>query len=92
MWRAAFPPGRRGLLGVAAWGTVRGPGLRTLDLSLQKIFPISDKRRAEFRTEFINLTNTPIFNAPSKGLGPGLGKINSSQGARNIQFGLKIYY
>ncbi len=81
-----------GTFGSCGVGTVRGPGLRTLDLSLQKIFPIGDKRRVEFRTEFINLTNTPIFTAPSTGLGSGLGKIYSSQGARNIQFGLKIYY
>ena len=83
---------RPGTFGTCGIGTVRGPGLRTADLSLQKLFPIGKRDRLEFRAEFINFTNTPIFNAPSPYLGPGLGRIASSQGSRNIQFGLKFYY
>jgi len=82
-------PGTFGNCGV---GTVRGPGLRTADLSLQKEFPVRGDRRIEFRAEFINFTNTPIFYAPWTGLGPTLGYVSSSQGARNIQFALKVYY
>jgi hypothetical protein len=66
--------------------------LRTFDLGLQKSFPISESKRVEFRSEFINFTNTPIFNAPAAWIGAGFGQVTSSQGARNIQFGLKIYY
>jgi hypothetical protein len=40
----------------------------------------------------INFTNTPILNAPSTGLGQTLGLVNSSQGARQIQFGLKYNF
>jgi hypothetical protein len=82
----------KGTFGTCGNGTVRGPGLRTADLSLQKEFPIGERRRFEFRAEFLNFTNTPIFNAPYAWLGPELGKIYSPQGARNIQFGLKLYY
>src|SRR5262249_43898432 len=39
-------------------GTVRGPGLSTLDLSFQKFFPLSENKQIEFRSEFINFTNT----------------------------------
>ena len=81
-----------GTFGTCGVGTVRGPGLRTFDLSLQKAFPIDERKRFEFRAEFINLTNTPIFYSPNTGLGPGLGTICCSQGPRNIQFGLKLYY
>jgi hypothetical protein len=81
-----------GTFGTCAVGTVRGPGLRTADLSLQKLFPIGDQKHVEFRAEFINFTNTPIFNGPSTGLGQGLGTITSSQGARNVQFAVKLYY
>jgi hypothetical protein len=73
-------------------GTVRGPGLSSLDLSFLKQFSITERTRLEFRSEFINLTNTPILNSPSTGLGSSLGLLQSSQGPRNIQFGLKLYY
>jgi Carboxypeptidase regulatory-like domain/TonB dependent receptor len=81
-----------GTFGTCGIGTVRGPGLRTADVSLQKEFPIHDEQRIEFRAEFINFTNTPIYSAPETVLGPFLGKIMSSQGPRNIQFGLKLYF
>ena len=49
--------------------------------------------KLEFRTDFINLTNTPILGAPNLfGSGPTLGLITTSQGARQIQFALKFYY
>ncbi len=74
-------------------GIVRGPGLKTFDMSLTKAFPIQESRRVEFRTDFINLTNTPIFGAPgSFGPGASLGHISSAQGERQIQFALKLYY
>jgi hypothetical protein len=73
-------------------GTIRGPGLHTVDLSLVKIFPITERQNLEFRGEFINFTNTPILNAPDHGLGTNLGLLNGSQGERNIQFGLKYSF
>jgi hypothetical protein len=86
---AAPAPRSFGTCGV---GTVRGPGLTTFDLSLQKQFQFTEDQRLEFRTEFINSTNTPILNSPSTGLGGELGRVGSSQGARNIQFALKYYF
>jgi hypothetical protein len=73
-------------------GIIRGPGLHTADLSISKLFSITEHQNLEFRAESINFTNTPILNAPSSGLGPDLGLVNSSQGARNIQFGLKYNF
>jgi hypothetical protein len=81
-----------GTFGTCGNGTVRGPGLHTADISLQKGFPIDNEKRIEFRAEFLNFTNTPIFYAPATGLGPSLGTITRSQGARNIQFALKFYF
>jgi hypothetical protein len=78
--------------GTCGVSTVRGPGLSSLDLSFLKQFPITERVRFEFRGEFINLTNTPILNSPSTGLGADLGRITSSQGPRNVQFALKLYY
>ena len=89
---AVFGPAAPGTFGTCGVGTVRGPGLATLDLGVHKEFAIDEKRRIQFRTEFLNFTNTPILNAPGAGLGADLGRVTSAQGARNIQFGLKIYY
>ena len=86
---SAPSPGSFGSCGV---GTVRGPGLSTLDLSFQKSFPMFENKRIEFRSEFINFTNTPILNSPGIGLGSDLGRITSSQGSRVIQMALKFLF
>jgi hypothetical protein len=82
-------PGTFGTCGVAS---VRGPGLHNLDLGIEKQIPITERKYFQIRTEFLNFTNTPILNYPVPWLGSDLGRVNSSQGARNIQFGLKLYY
>jgi hypothetical protein len=85
----AAAPGTFGTCGV---GTVRGPGLSTADLSIQKEFPLGELKRLEFRAEFFNVTNTPILNSPNTFLTFRLGLIDRSQGERNIQFALKFHY
>ena len=81
----SFGPAVPGTFGTCGVGTVRGPGLHTLDFSLAKFFEFTERQKLEFRAEAINLTNTPILNSPNAGLGNTLGLVNSSQGARNIQ-------
>jgi len=61
-------------------------------MSFQKFFPLLENKRIEFRSEFINFTNTPILNSPSIGLGPDLGRITSAQGSRVIQLALKLNF
>lgn len=73
-------------------GIVRGPGLHTVDLSVSKLFPVTERANVEFRAEAINVSNTPILAAPNNSLGPTLGLVNNSQGARNIQFGMKLNF
>jgi hypothetical protein len=51
-------------------GSFRGPGLATADLNLTKQFRITERFNLEFMTQFINVTNTPIFGAPSASCGP----------------------
>jgi len=87
-------PGTFGTCGV---GTVRGPGLRTIDASAAKFFNLSERFKLEFRGEAVNLFNTPILNAPNTGLGGGLGLLQGAGGAygtfgRQIQFALKFHY
>jgi hypothetical protein len=83
---------RPGTFGSCGVGTVRGPGLSTLDLSFQKFFPITETKRIEFRGEFINFTNTPILNSPGVFPGPDRGRLTSSQGPRNVQLALKFFF
>jgi hypothetical protein len=78
--------------GTCGVGTVRGPGLHNVDMSVSKFFAITEKQNLEFRSEFTNLTNTPILNSPNAGYGTTLGAITSAQGARNIQFALKYHF
>jgi hypothetical protein len=89
---ADFGVPAKGTFGSCGVGTVRGPGLHTVDLSLSKLFTITERQHLEFRAEFLNATNTTILNAPVSTVGATLGLIQSSQGARNIQFGLKYKF
>jgi hypothetical protein len=61
-------------------------------MSLVKQFPITERQNLEIRGEAINLTNTPILNAPNRSVGSNLGLITASQGARNIQLGIKYNF
>ena len=90
---AAFRQPKAGTFGSEGVGVVRGPGLRNLDLSLQKTFPIRESKRIEFRAEAFNFTNTPIFNAPDVNVNSAtFGQIHTAQGERNIQLALKFYF
>lgn len=89
---ADFAATSAGTFGSCGVGTVRGPGLKSLDVNLSKTFDITERQHVELRAEAINFTNTPILNAPSNYLGSTLGLLNSSQGARNIQFALKYSF
>jgi hypothetical protein len=73
-------------------GIIRGPGLHTADLAISKLFAITEHQNFELKAQAINFTNTTILNAPNSRLGPTLGLVNSSQGARQIQFGLKYNF
>jgi hypothetical protein len=78
--------------GTCGVGTVRGPGLATGDLGLQKDFLLTEKKKLEFRAEFINVANHPILNSPDAGFGSTLGQVSSAQGERNIQLALKFSF
>jgi hypothetical protein len=68
-----------------------GPGLRNLDLSIGKSFPIGETRRLQFRAESFNVTNTPAFGLPGRNInGLGVGAITSADDPRRLQFGLKF--
>jgi hypothetical protein len=89
---SAFGPAAPGTFGSCGVGTIRGPGLHTLDLSLAKFFSFTERQKLELRAEAINVSNTPILNSPNVGLGSTNGLLQSAQGARNVQFALKYLF
>lgn len=85
--------------GNAARRVIRGPGSPNMDLSLFKVFAITEAVRLQFRAEAFNLTNTPTFFFPSatnQALTIGnanFGKLTSSSATgRQLQFGLKLIF
>lgn len=93
---------------VAPWGTlgnvsrdsIDAPGVFELDATLKKSTKISEKVTAEFRAEFFNVLNHPIFAAPAAGIftdtntrNPGAGQISATaRHPRQIQFALKFVF
>lgn len=71
---------------------LRSPRYFDTDLSLHKDFPIGERFRLQFRSDFVNLFNHVQYNAPNMGLGSGMGQITSAQPMRNIQLALKLYF
>jgi len=88
----AAVPGTPGTFGTCAAGAFRGPGATTADMSIVKAFSISERTTLQFRSQFINVTNTPIFGAPNSSQGPTFGLVTSSNPGRQIQFGMRLLF
>ena len=83
---------------------IYGPGYSSVDLSVLKNIPITERVRAQFRVEFFNLFNRINLATGSGATGPGGGKITDTIGdfngapgigpgeAFNMQLGLKILF
>ena len=89
-------PGTYGNIGR---GTLTGPNLAEVDMSVFKNTALSEKFNLQFRTEIFNLLNRANFgpvnaNAFSAGaVSPSAGTITTlATSARQIQFGLKLIF
>ena len=90
------PPGTYGNLGR---GTLTGPSLADLDISLSKDNPISERLKVQFKAEFFNVLNCANFATPnpivfSNGvISPSAGLVTATATtSRQIQFGLKLIF
>ena len=97
--KAAFQVQPLGTFGNAGRGILFADGTKNVDLNFAKVTGITERSKLEFRAEFYNLFNHPQFGVPdldfSSGNNPNFGKIFSTarfSNAREIQFGLKLYY
>jgi len=73
-----------------------GPGMVGADLSLRKLFSLTERFRLEFRAELFNAFNHPVFQPPDNNIsdGPGAtGTITSTAAVnRQIQLALKLLF
>jgi hypothetical protein len=93
MTQSAFANAPAGTFGTCqAQGPVIGPRYVDADISMQKNFPLNERMRFQFRTDFLNVFNHPNLAAPNTSIGGGFGVINTSQDARQLQFALKFYF
>jgi len=95
----AFTLSAPGTYGNLGRGTLRGPGLVSMDVSLFKDTKLAEKVAMQFRAECFNVLNHTNFNTPNLTVFSG-GAINPTAGqisatatpSRQIQFGLKLIY
>ncbi len=97
MNRSAFrrlnPVTEAGRFGNAGRGTVYGPGIANLDLSLLKTVALREQLRLQFRAESFNLANHANFGLPENDLAsPNFGRVLSAGPPRLLQFGLKLLF
>ena len=80
--------------GNAGVGIVRGPGMKRLDLSLNKQMRLTERTTFQLRLAAFNATNTPIFQAPASMIitAPTFGQIRASQSERSVQLIGKLYF
>jgi outer membrane receptor protein involved in Fe transport len=78
---------------------VSGPDFHRLDFSLFKAFPITERKRFEFRIEAFNLTNTPNFAQPGNlnfldtvNFAKISSTVDNPNDPRELQLALKFYF
>jgi hypothetical protein len=80
--------------GSAGRNVVRGEAMYTLDMAIEKSFPLrSETSRLEFRAEAFNALNKTNFLAPASVISnSNFGTITGTFPARQIQFALKLMF
>jgi hypothetical protein len=73
-----------------------GPGLEDEDISLFKLFPVTEADKIEVRFEFFDVFNHPSFGNPAANIstsGANFGKVTSTTaGPRVMQIAAKFYF
>src|SRR5215472_12933324 len=105
--KSAFATNPTGTFGTLGKGTLRGPAMFSWDMGAFKRIPLKGENvNLQFRAEFFNIFNHPMFNNPSTSLSDGnYGRITqtlanagstqgdiTSGGPRIIQLALKLTF
>jgi hypothetical protein len=76
-----------------AIGILRGDGMRNLDATMSKYFSITERQKLQFRAEFFNAFNHPLFGDPANTQGTStFGEVTSAGPGRAIQLALKYQF
>jgi len=80
--------------GTAGRNTIIGPGITSIDMSVNKFFTFRETHKIELRGEAFNLPNTPNFGQPGTSLRtPTYGVIGSTRlDSRQLQVALKYSF
>jgi hypothetical protein len=90
---SAFAAPAFGFFGNAGVGSIRGPIENVWNWSLYKSFPITERAKIQFRSEFFNFPNHPSFNNVDTSLGSGTyGQVTSALNPRIMEFAMRVSF
>ncbi len=90
---AAFRQNAAGTFGNAGRNILRGEFRQSLDMGAIKNFPISERHKLQFRSEFFNVLNHANLGAPNGNLANvSFGRITTASSPRVIQLALKYMF
>jgi hypothetical protein len=80
-----------GMFGNAPVGNILGPGAILDNVSLFKIFQVSEQLNLRFRAEAFNMVNHPNFSSPDVTLGDAnFGAYTKALDPRQVEFALEL--
>jgi hypothetical protein len=93
---SAFSTEKPGQLGNASRRFFYGPGINNVDLTLNKLLPLSESKSLEFRIEGFNAFNHAQFYGPASVDGkvedPHFGQVVSAAAPRLVQLAMKFVF
>jgi hypothetical protein len=83
-----------GTIGNAPRTICCGPGINNWEIGFQKVIPLSERTRMEFRGELFNAFNHAQFFQPDGNTtdGTDFGRVKRARDPRLVQFALKLYF
>ena len=90
---AAFANPANFTFGNSPRSVLRGPGLATLDATIEKSIPLGETVKVDLRAEAYNLLNRANFDIPGYTLGAAdFGVISSARPARTVELGARLSF
>jgi hypothetical protein len=79
--------------GTLGWGSVRGPGLWNVNLSVGKNFTIRENVKLQLRTDMFNAFNKVNYSNPTTGINSSqFGQVRGTRGQRVIQLNGRLSF
>ena len=83
---AAFTTPAPGTWGNSGRNILEGPDTKNVDFSIFKNFQLAESKTLQFRSEFFNIFNTPLFDNPSNTVGAkSFGVVSSAASPQTFQ-------